>query len=158
MGLLFALTTVSFAQEVTKPAASPSPKPRPAMSKTQIQKQLIATEKKLWEGWKNKDAKPFKSILAADSVMISEAGANNKESTVKFIGDNDCVVRSYELSDFKVTMFNSSTALLTYKATQDATCMGTAEPPTVWTSSLYLQRGVKWYAATHQQTTAAANP
>jgi hypothetical protein len=65
-----------------------------------------------------------------------------------------CEVKSYELSDTKVTFFNSDSALLTYKGTQDATCAGQTMPPSVWASSLYVRRGGKWYAASHQETPA----
>jgi hypothetical protein len=63
-------------------------------------------------------------------------------------------VKSYELSDIKVTFFNSDSALLTYKGTQDGTCAGKTVPPSVWASSLYVRRGGKWYAASHQETPA----
>ena len=43
--LLFVLVTAAFGQEA-KPSPEPSPKPKPAMSKAQIQKNLVATEKK----------------------------------------------------------------------------------------------------------------
>jgi hypothetical protein len=155
--LLLALAAVSVAQEATA-TPSPAPKPRPAMSKAQIQNQLIATEKKLWEAWKNKDVKPFKAHLSPNSVMISENGLESKDSILKFIEGHDCVVKSYELSDFKVTWVDSDAALLTYKATQDATCGGTAAPAAVWAASLYVRRGGKWYAATHQETVAKSSP
>jgi len=48
-------------------------------------------------------------------------------------------------------MLNSSTALLTYKGIADGTCAGTAIPP-VWASSIWVNRGGKWSAASHQET------
>ena len=153
IGLIIALASIAFGQEATKPAPSPSPKPKPAMSKAQIQRNLIATEKKLWEAWKNKDAKPFKATLAADSVMIGESGISDKATAVKEITGMDCTVKSYSLSDFKLSMPASNVALLTYKGTADGTCAGAAIPPT-WASSLYVNRGGKWYAYSHQETTS----
>src|SRR5258706_12848436 len=93
--LLLALAAVSLGQ-TPKPAASPSPspQPKPAMSKAQIQKSLIATEKKLWEAWKSKDAKPFKATLAADSVMDGESGVADKAATIKAITSMDCDVKT----------------------------------------------------------------
>ncbi len=160
--LLVAFAVVSVAQETAKTnqqeaaktTATPKAKPRPAMTKAQIQGHLIATEKKLWEAWKNKDVKAFKVALSADSLMISETGVEGKDAIVKAIGSSDCEVKSYELSDFKVTMIDSDAALLTYKGTQDATCAGTASPAAIWAGSLYVRRGGKWYAATHQETPA----
>lgn len=146
--LLLMLASVSLAQTA---APSPSPSPKPAMSKAQIQKSLIATEKKLWEAWKNKDPKPFKATLAADAVMIGEQGVADKATSIQGITGMDCTVKSYALSDFKLSMASSSVGVLTYKATVDATCGGNAVP-SVWASSTYVNRGGKWYAFTHQES------
>ena len=145
------LTSFAYAQEATP---SPSPAPKPAMSKAQSQRMIIATEKKLWEAWKNKDVKPFKANLTADSVLISDSGVSTKAAIVNQMGNSGCEVKSYELSDIKVIFVNSSTAIITYKSTEDATCGGEAVPPAVWSSSVYVMRGGKWLAASHQETTA----
>jgi len=149
--LLLALASTSFAQ--TTPAASPSPSPKPAMTKAQILKKLSAAETKLWEAWKNKDAKPFKASLAADSVMVGDSGVQGKNDAIKDLTSAPCEVKSYQLSDWKLTMLNSSAALLTYKGTTDGTCGGTAIPPT-WSSSVWVNRGGKWLVAAHQETPA----
>ena len=153
IGLIVALASISFGQEATKPAASPSPKPKPAMSKAQIQKNLAATETKLWEAWKNKDPKPFKAWIAADVVGIGEQGITNKEALLKEIAAGGCEIKSFSLSNWKLTMVSSNVALLTYKGTADGTCGGTAIPP-VWASSTYVQRAGKWWAISHQETPA----
>ena len=149
--LTLAFASLAYAQEA---APSPSPAPKPAMSRAQSQRTIIATEKKLWEAWKNKDTKPFRSNLSADSIMISEMGVANKTTAIKDLESMSCEVKSYELSDVKVTFLNSSAALVTYKATQDATCGGTQTPAAVWASSAYVMRGGKWLAASHQETVA----
>ena len=148
--LTFVFTSIARSQE---PAASPTPAPKPAMSRAQSQRVIIATEKKLWEAWKNRDLKPFKATLSSDSVMIGDRGVANKTEALKALGEM-CEVKSYELSDLKVLFLNSSAAILTYKSTQDATCSGEPVPPTVWSSSTYVLRGGKWLAASHQETTA----
>jgi hypothetical protein len=150
--LLLALASISFAQTTPAPAAaSPSPKPKPAMTKAQMLKKLSASETKLWEAWKNKDAKPFKASLSADSVMIGDTGVTGKNDVVKMMASMPCDVKSFQLSDWKLTMLNSSTALLTYKGVAEGTCAGTAIP-TVWASSVWVNRGGKWLVASHQET------
>ena len=149
--LTLLLTSIAYAQEATP---SPSPAPKPAMSKAQSQRAIIATEKKLWEAWKSKDIKPFKANLSADSIMIGDSGVANKAAAIKDLEGMACEVKSYELSDIKVTFLNSSAALVTYKATQDATCGGQQAPAAVWASSAYVMRGGKWLAASHQETVA----
>ncbi len=154
--IVLTLVFAAFAHAQTTATASPapSPAPKPAMSRAQSQKMIVATEKKLWEAWKNKDMKPFKANLAADAIMIGNSGVADKKTSLTAMEGEACEVTTYELSDLKVTFLNSSTAILTYKSTQDATCGGEAVPPTVWSSSVYVMRGGRWYAASHQETIA----
>lgn len=151
--LLLLLASAAFAQDATKPTPEASPKPKPAMSKRQIQQTLIATEKKLWAAWQNKDPKPFRAWLAADGVGIGEQGVQGKAALLKDIAAGGCEVKSFELSAFKLTMINGDVGVLTYKGTMDATCGG-QPAPNVWASSTYVQRGGKWWAITHQETPA----
>lgn len=150
-GLILFFASSAFAQE---PTPVPSPAPKPAMTRSQSQKVIIATEKKLWEAWKNADLKPFKAYLSADSVMIGDSGVANKTDSMNQMSSMKCEVKSYELSNVKVTFLNSDAALITYQGKQDAVCGGQAVPPTIWASSAYVKRGGKWYAASHQETTA----
>ena len=151
--LILCLASFAHAQQAT-PAASPSPAPKPAMTKAQSQRLIISTEKKLWEAWKNKDIKPFKTYLSADSIMVGDSGVANKTDALKELETMTCEVKSYELSDIKVTFLDSDAALMTYKATQDATCGGQAAPPAVWATSAFVKRGGRWLAASHQETPA----
>jgi hypothetical protein len=157
LALVFVLTLafVSLAH-AQQPAASPSPAaaPKPAMSKAQSQKTIIATEKKLWEGWKNKDVKVFRANLSADSIQVSDGGVGSKAEILKSMEGSDCEVRSYSLSDIKVVFPASNVAIITYKAAQDATCGGQTIPPAIWASSTYVLRGGRWLAASHQETPA----
>ena len=152
LALVFA--TFAHAQTTATTSPSPSPSPKPAMSRAQSQRAIIATERKLWEAWKNKDMKPFKANLSADAIMISNSGVADKKTSLSAMEGEGCEVKTYELMDLKVTFLSSSTAILTYKSTQDATCGGEAVPPTVWSSSVYVMRGGRWYAASHQETIA----
>src|SRR5207253_856713 len=97
--LILAFASISFAQTPT-PSPAASPKPRPKMSKAQILKKLSANETKLWDAWKNKDAKPFQMWLSADSVMISEGGIEGKGDVTKEMAAMPCEVKSYSLSDW----------------------------------------------------------
>src|SRR6185369_13117362 len=91
--LILFLTSLAYAQDATP---SPSPAPKPAMSRAQSQRAIIATEKKLWEAWKNKDFKPFRANLSADSITISDMGVANKTEAIKAMEGTPCEVKSYE--------------------------------------------------------------
>ena len=146
--LVLACASISFAQE---PTPSPSPKPKPRMSKAQTLKKLSANETKLWDAWKNKDAKPFQMWLAADSIMVGEQGVGTKGDVTKMMASMPCEIKSYSLSDWKLAMIDSNAAMITYKGTIDGTCAGQAVPA-VWASSVWVNRGGKWIAFSHQET------
>jgi hypothetical protein len=150
--LLLSSASLAVAQQAT-PAPSPAA-PKPAMSKAQSQKIIVSTEKKLWEGWKTKNYKPFRTYLSNDSVNVGDRGVATKTDLLKAFDSMNCEVKSYELSDIKVVFLDSDAALVTYKAAQDGTCEGEALPAAVWASSTYVRRGGKWLAASHQETTA----
>jgi hypothetical protein len=152
--VLLMFGSICLAQTQATASPSPAPKPKPAMTKAQTLKKLSAMETKMWEAWKNHDSKTFQTWLSSDTIMIADTGTSNKAAVVKDIAGTDCDVKSFSLSDWKLTMINSGAAMLTYKATQDATCGGTAVPPAVWASSVWVNRGGKWWALSHQETPA----
>lgn len=156
LAVLFVLALANFclAQTQATPAPSPSPaaaKPKPRMSKAQLLKKLSASETALWEGWKNKDAKPFQRYLATEAVGIGEDGIGGKEELVKSLPSMPCDVKSYTLSDWKILMVNASTAVLTYKGAAEGTCGGQPIPAT-WSSSLWVNRNGRWMVFSHQET------
>jgi hypothetical protein len=124
----------------------------PKNNNNSVEAQLIALEKQAWEAWKNRDGSFYQSLLSEDVVGVGSQGIFNKSQTVKAISTSTCEVKSYSLDNFKLVMLDKNTAVLTYKGTQDATCDGKAEPPTVWASTVFVKRGGKWLAAFHQET------
>lgn len=122
--------------------------------KSDLENQLVTTEKQLWEAWKNKDAATFEKTLAPEAVTIGDKGLVDREGSIKEITTQNCQVQSYTLSDTKVTQIDKDTALLTYKAHQDATCDGKKIPEAVYASSLYEKHGDKWQPAFHQESVA----
>ncbi|HYX27639.1 MAG TPA: nuclear transport factor 2 family protein [Pyrinomonadaceae bacterium] len=150
---VLAFATFCFAQP--EATASPSPKPKPRMSKAALQKKLAANETALWNAWKNKDAKPFQNWLAADSVMIGDQGVGTKGDVVKMMAAMPCEVKSFTLSDWKLSMIDADAAVITYKGVAEGTCAG--KPiPTVWASSVWVNRKGKWMAFSHQESNVGA--
>jgi len=149
--LVFAFATFCFAQPQPAASPSPSPKPKPRMSKAALLKKLSANETALWNAWKNKDAKPFQMWLSADGVMIGERGLGTKADVTQMMASMPCDVKSFTLSDWKIAMVDANAALVAYKGAADGTCAG--QPiPTVWASSLWVNRKGKWQAFSHQET------
>ena len=118
------------------------------------QEALIALERQSWEAWKNGDGAFFLGFLSDDHVEVGAQGVANKAAIASFVGSRACVVKSYSIGGYKLTLFDQRTALLTYHAEQDTTCGGAAVPSPVWVSSLYLKRNGRWQNALYQQTHA----
>lgn len=123
-----------------------------------VRETLVSMERQLWEAWKNKDGNTFQRLLSADSIGVGRGGVDNRAAIIRDISGSDCVVRSYSFDNIQVTMLDRNTAILTYKAMQDATCGGQVIPPSVWASSVYVRRNGRWQAAFHQETPATPTP
>ena len=121
-----------------------------------LEAKLVTIEKSLWEGWKNKDAKPFEKDLTADSVNITATGITmGKAQIIKDTTSSDCKVTSYSLTDVKVHQLSKDAALLTYKASQDAVCKGKKIPDEVYASAVYVNQNGAWKAASYHETPVA---
>jgi len=122
-----------------------------------LQAKLVGIEKSLWEGWKNKDAKPFEKNIAEDSVTINVQGiSSGKAQIIKDITTSDCTVKSFSLADVAVRRLGKDAALLTYKAAQDATCRGQKIPAEVYVSAVYVNHDGTWKSTTYQETPVPA--
>jgi hypothetical protein len=119
-----------------------------------LEKALAAKETALWEAWKTKNTAAFEKGLSADAVMVGDTGIETKAGVVKDIAIMPCEIKGYALSDFKVTMVDATSAILTFKATQDYTCHGEAGPSPIYGSSVYVRRGGQWLNIFHQETPA----
>lgn len=122
-----------------------------------LEAMLMAKEKELWEGWKNKNPAPFEKLIPADGLLVGEQGVETKAELLKDIASNPCEVKSYSFDNIRLTMINKDAALVTYKAAQAYTCMGHAGPTPVFASSVYVKRKGQWLNILHQETAATPN-
>lgn len=119
---------------------------------SKVEDEIIAKEKQSWEAWQKRDGKFFASFLSDDHVEVGQSGIAPKAAIVAFVGNPICKVISYKVDQFKFTLFDKNTALLTYHAEQDTTCGSVKVPSPAWASSLYVLRKGKWLNALYQQT------
>ena len=116
---------------------------------------LSAIEETLWEGWKNHDAAPFRQHLVDNCVGISEQGVvAGKQETIEPIEQGTCDVNSYSFSDWAVHRVSEDTAILTFRATQDAICDGRKIPENVIVSTVYVRQNGTWMSAAYHETPA----
>jgi ketosteroid isomerase-like protein len=119
-------------------------------------KLLPDLEKSLWEGWKNRDAAPFEKYLAEGAINVSGSGFEfGKAANVAAIKSSDCKVASFSLGEITVTRFGDSTAVLTYTASQDATCKGEKIQPKVLATSVWVKQGAEWRSAVYHESPPA---
>ena len=144
--ILVATASVALAQEPAKPAFAQSDTQKTAAG-------IIGMEQQFWEALKNKDGKFFDANVADDSSMIGYIGVLGKAAATDLFFKMPCEVKSYTLTDFKVTFFTSETAFVTYKGATDGSCAGKGIP-TVWASAVYVKRHERWLKASHQETRA----
>jgi hypothetical protein len=110
-------------------------------------------EQSMWEAWKNHDGKPFEQYLSDDSINIAGGTMDKgKAAAVKGVTSGSCQVNNFALSDYNYTWVDDNTVIVTYKATQDATCNGKKVPDSVIASSIWTKKGDKWLSPFHQET------
>jgi hypothetical protein len=120
--------------------------------KSDMETTLTDTERQLWNAWKAKDTATFDKTLDPNAVTMGDKGLMDRAASIKEISTQNCQVQNFTLSDTKVTQIDKDTALLTYKAHQDATCDGKKVPPEVYASTVYQKHGDKWQPVFHQET------
>lgn len=133
----------------TNTNANANAKPAPAAPTAAV---LLDLEKKAFDAWSKKDGKFFEGFLADNFVGSSEGKRNGKAEEVKMISSGNCEVKSYSLTDEKITSIGADAAVLTSKATVDATCEGKKLPATATVSTLFVRSGDTWKAAYHTET------
>jgi hypothetical protein len=127
----------------------------PAVAGDDADSKLIATEKSLWEAWKNQDAGPFDTHLVDAAVTITPGGmTTGKAAVIKELAGGTCDVESYSLANFKVHHVGKGVAILTYEASQDAVCDGNKIPAKVIASSVYVNQEGKWLSASYHESRA----
>lgn len=118
-------------------------------------KALPAMEKAMWEAWSKGDAATFQKHLAENTVNIGSGGVDiGKAKVLAGMAAGDCKVVTYSLGDITVTKVSDSTAVLTYTATQDATCRGQKLPAKVVVSSVWVKQGTLWLGALYHESPA----
>jgi hypothetical protein len=127
--------------------------PKTVAAQEDLMATLTSIEKALWEGWKNADASAFQDHLADGFVLVNSDGVfAGKAENVAAISSGTCDVQSFSFSNWNIHRVGEHTVIITYDATQDATCEGTKLPENVRASSVYVSHDGRWLAASYQET------
>jgi hypothetical protein len=120
-----------------------------------VEKALQSKEQAAWQAWKDHDVKPVEGMTPDNSINIADGMvAKGKEQILKNMVDPGCTVNGFSLSDFSYMWLAKDTVIMTYTATQDATCSGKKQAGKVIASSVWQKQNGKWMSPFHQETTA----
>jgi len=131
-------------------AMSVAPAPR---AQDNDAKELPGLEKGLWAAWAKGDPAPFQKRLATNVVEVNAEGVQiGKAKVLEGLSKGDCKVADYSVGPIQVTRINDATAVLTYTATQDATCGGRKMPHSVSASAVWVKQGGEWLEAVYHES------
>ncbi len=126
-----------------------------AQTNASVEKALEAKEQAGWQGWKDHNPNAVAKMIPADSINIADGAVEKgKQQIVNGFSSSTCDVKSFSLSDFSFMWLSKDTVLMTYTATQDATCSGKRQAGKVIAASLWQKKGGKWVSPFHQETDA----
>ena len=117
---------------------------------------FMPMENKAFEAWKNKDGKYFEAYIADNFVPGPGEGNMTKAEAIKMIAEHKCDVKSFSLSEGRVTPVGADAAVFTYKATADGTCEGKPIPSPVTAASVFVRSGDTWKAVYHNEVAIIA--
>jgi hypothetical protein len=123
-----------------------SPKPGPNESA------ISDLEKSAWEAYKNKQTDAFKALMSKDYYGVYSEGVKNLDGELADMAKTD--LRDYSFADVKVVFPHPKVAVITYKATVQATHGGTDISGTYNSGSVWIQQGKKWAGAFHAEAKA----
>jgi hypothetical protein len=140
------LSTASRAQQVARPAASDAGAAPDSL--------LLQRERAQWDALKTQDTTAFARLMGGDLVDVDVSGIKRTSpaSVSRYVAG--CRTASYALSDVRVGHY-AATAVVTYKATVEATCWGQKAPSPVYVMTVYERRDNAWLPVAHSETPAA---
>jgi hypothetical protein len=106
-------------------------------------------EKSAWEAYKNKQADAFKALMSKDYYGVYAEGVKTLDAEVTDMAKSD--LREYSFADVKVAFPHPKVAVLTYKATVQASADGKDISGTYNCGSVWIQHGEKWVGAFHSE-------
>jgi hypothetical protein len=139
---LVAATSVCFGQE----------KPAKAGKSAANESAITDLEKSAWEAYKNKQADAFKALMSKDYYGVYAEGVKNLDAEVADMAKTD--LREYTFADVKVVFPRPKVAVVTYKATVQASSDGKDISGTYNCGSVWVEKGKKWVGALHSESKA----
>ena len=127
-------------------------KPAKAGKSATNESTITDLEKSAWDAYKNKQAEAFKALMSKDYCGVYAEGVKNLDAEVTDMAKSD--LREYSFADVKLAFPHPKVAVMTYKATVQASADGKDISGTYNCGSVWVQRGKKWVGVLHSESKA----
>ena len=124
----------------------------PMSDKFAKEAEITGLEKAAWEAFKNKQTDAFKKLLSQRYCGVYAQGIKSADAEAADMTKFD--LRNYSLGDMKVTFPSIGVAVVTYKATQQATFAGEDISGAYNCASVLTVRRGKWLVIFHNEVKA----
>ena len=114
---------------------------------------IIANEKAAWQAFKDKKADDFKKVISNDLVAVYADGIMNMAAEMDAMSKT--TMKSFALSDIKVTMTDADTALIAYKCKVESSFDGKDNSGTYNCGSVWRKMGSEWKGVFHADSKEA---
>jgi hypothetical protein len=109
-------------------------------------------EESAWQAYKNKQTRSFKKLLSKNYYGVYADGIKTLDMEVADMEKTD--LHNYSFANIKVEFPNANVAIITYKATQQATSDGKDLSGTYYNESVWVKKGDKWLNTFHTEIKA----
>jgi hypothetical protein len=117
---------------------------------------LMEREKAAWQAFKDKKPDDFKKLVSANVVAVYAEGMSDMQKELADMQKWD--MKSFAISDYKVTSDGPGTVVMTYKVAVEGTYDGKDQSGTYNAASVWKKQKGEWQAIFHtnvKQETAA---
>src|SRR5213594_716733 len=108
---------------------------------------LMEKEKAAWQAFKDKKPDDFKKIVSANVVAVYAEGMSDMQKELADMQKWD--MKSFAISDYKVTSDGPDTIVSTYKVAVDGTYDGKDQSGTYNAASVWKKQKGEWQAIFH---------
>jgi hypothetical protein len=108
---------------------------------------MLEKEKAAWQAFKDKKPDDFKKLVSANLMAVYAEGISDLQGELAAMQKWD--MKSFTISDYKVTPDGSDTMVTTYKVAIEGTVDGKDQSGTYNAASLWKKQKGEWHAIFH---------
>ena len=108
---------------------------------------LLEKEKAAWQSFKDKKTHDFKKLVSEQVMAVYAEGIFDMQGELAAMPKWD--MKSFAISDYKVTSHGSDTAVTTYKVTLEGTYEGKDQSGVYNAASVWKKHNGQWQAIFH---------